>query len=56
MKLIGQILALLFIIGLVVIVGRFVLTVIGVGATAVWQCLPLILIGGVVWLIVSKRK
>lgn len=55
MKFIINLLALLFVIGLTVIVGRFVLAVIGVGAATVWRFLPLILIGVVVWLVMRKR-
>ena len=56
MKLIAQILAALFVVGLVVIVGRFVLAVIGVGAATLWHLWPVIVIGGAVWLIASKRR
>ena len=56
MKLFGQILLWLFIIGLVVIVGRFVLAVIGVGLATVWRFWPLLLVGGVVWLVVGNRR
>ena len=56
MKLIGLILAWLFIIGLVVVVGRFVLAVIGVGVATVWRFWPLLLVGGVVWLAVDNRR
>lgn len=55
MKFIINLLALLFVIGLTVIVGRFVLAVIGVGVATVWRFLPLILIGVIVWLVVKKR-
>lgn len=55
MKFIVNLLALLFVIGLTVIVGRFVLAVIGVGVATVWRFLPLILIGVIVWLVVKKR-
>ena len=55
MKFIINLLALLFVIGLTVIVGRFVLAVIGVGAATVWRFLPLILIGVIVWLVMRKR-
>ena len=55
MKFIINLLALLFIIGLTVIVGRFILAVIGVGVATVWRFLPLILIGVIVWLVMRKR-
>ena len=52
MNLIVRILALCFLVGLAVIVFR----IICVGAAAIWQFLPAILIGYAVYWLVAKRR
>lgn len=56
MRFLVNILILLFLIGIITCVLRFVFAMIGVGLSVVWQALPAILIvGAVVWLVNKSR-
>ena len=56
MKLIVNFLILCFVIGFVVMALKFVLSAIGIGLSAIWHCLPLLVIGGIVWLVMKSRR
>ena len=56
MRFLINLLILLFVIGIITCVLRFVFVMIGVGLSVVWQALPAILIvGAIVWLINKNR-
>lgn len=55
MRFVVSLLVLLFLIGIVACLLRFVFTMIGVGLSAVWQALPAILVVGSVWWLVKGR-